>query len=92
MIHNQWYAVLSSHALRAGEMLSARRFGDDDPDTEPDVFDLLTDSSFAYDHTEDFWNVHYSRVIENQLDVSHLAFVHRTTIGRGRPAHHSIQR
>ena len=29
MINNQWYAVLSSHVLRAGEMLSARRFGDD---------------------------------------------------------------
>lgn len=171
MINNQWYAVLSSHVLRAGEMLSARRFGDDvvffrsaagevgcfsgrcphrgasiaagcvrndhiqcpfhglefdatgkcvlvpsegmasqanfdrlhlkqyptreiggiifvwygdgEPGTEPDVFDLITDSSFTYDHTEDFWNVHYSRVIENQLDVSHLAFVHRTTIGRG---------
>jgi len=27
--------------------------------------------------------VHYSRAIENQLDVFHLAFVHATTIGRG---------
>ena len=29
------------------------------------------------------WPVHYTRAIENQLDVAHLAFVHRTTIGRG---------
>jgi phenylpropionate dioxygenase-like ring-hydroxylating dioxygenase large terminal subunit len=29
------------------------------------------------------WPVHYSRAIENQLDVAHLAFVHRTTIGAG---------
>ncbi|MDP8012112.1 MAG: hypothetical protein ACP5F1_01315 [Thermoplasmata archaeon] len=29
------------------------------------------------------WNVNYTRAIENQLDVSHLPFVHRTTIGRG---------
>ncbi len=27
------------------------------------------------------WPVHYTRAIENQLDVAHLAFVHRTTIG-----------
>ena len=58
-------------------------YGDSEPIGEPDVFDVMTDPSFAYDHTEDGWNVHYSRVIENQLDVSHLAFVHRTTIGRG---------
>ncbi len=30
------------------------------------------------------WPVHYTRAIENQLDVAHLAFVHRTTIGAGR--------
>lgn len=29
------------------------------------------------------WPVHYTRAIENQLDVSHLSFVHRTTIGSG---------
>lgn len=29
------------------------------------------------------WPVHYTRAIENQLDVAHLAFVHRSTIGRG---------
>jgi phenylpropionate dioxygenase-like ring-hydroxylating dioxygenase large terminal subunit len=27
--------------------------------------------------------VNYTRAIENQLDVSNLPFVHRTTIGRG---------
>ncbi len=31
----------------------------------------------------DHWSVHYSRVIENQLDVVHLPFVHATTIGKG---------
>jgi phenylpropionate dioxygenase-like ring-hydroxylating dioxygenase large terminal subunit len=29
------------------------------------------------------WAAHYSRIIENQLDVFHLPFVHATTIGRG---------
>jgi len=31
----------------------------------------------------DRWPVHYSRAIENQLDVMHLPFVHHHTIGRG---------
>ena len=57
-------------------------YGAGEPVGEPDVFDVARDSSFTYDHINDTWDVHYSRVIENQLDVSHLAFVHRTTIGR----------
>jgi phenylpropionate dioxygenase-like ring-hydroxylating dioxygenase large terminal subunit len=58
-------------------------YGEKEPDSEPDCFDIITDGSYSYDHMEDTWNVHYSRVIENQLDVSHLAFVHHNTIGRG---------
>ena len=58
-------------------------YGDREPDHKPDIFDVMTDKSYTYDHTEDHWKVHYSRVIENQLDVSHLAFVHHNTIGRG---------
>ncbi len=41
------------------------------------------DDSFAYSEIEDHWNSHYSRSIENQLDVVHLPFVHHNTIGRG---------
>ncbi len=58
-------------------------YGEGEPDKEPDVFDVVTDSSYVYDEMQDHWKVQHSRVIENQLDVSHLAFVHRTTIGRG---------
>ena len=58
-------------------------YGDGEAQGEPDVFDVVSDPAFSYDHMNDTWGVHYSRVIENQLDVSHLAFVHRTTIGRG---------
>ena len=58
-------------------------YGDKEPDKEPDVFPVITDPSYTYDHTSDHWAVDYSRVIENQLDVSHLAFVHHNTIGRG---------
>lgn len=55
-----------------------------DPDKiegEPFFFKELKD--FSYSSFKDNWNVHYSRAIENQLDVVHLPFVHKTTIGRG---------
>jgi phenylpropionate dioxygenase-like ring-hydroxylating dioxygenase large terminal subunit len=45
-------------------------------------FDDL-DASFSTVDLKDHWGVHYSRAIENQLDVFHLPFVHTTTIGRG---------
>lgn len=38
---------------------------------------------FYYSTFKDSWGVHYTRCIENQLDVVHLPFVHRTTIGKG---------
>jgi phenylpropionate dioxygenase-like ring-hydroxylating dioxygenase large terminal subunit len=45
-------------------------------------FDSI-DESFSYSTIRDHWKTHYSRTIENQLDVLHLPFIHRTTIGRG---------
>ncbi len=45
-------------------------------------FDDLDDSLFS-SNMKDHWKAHYSRVIENQLDVVHVPFIHRTTIGRG---------
>ena len=57
-------------------------WGDDDKITqEPFFFKEL--ESFSYSSFKDYWNVHYTRAIENQLDVVHLPFVHKTTIGRG---------
>ncbi len=41
------------------------------------------DDSFHYFTLKDPWKTHYSRCIENQLDVSHLWIVHHNTIGRG---------
>ena len=48
---------------------------------EPFFFSEL--ENFSYSTFKDNWDVHYSRAIENQLDVVHLPFVHKTTIGRG---------
>lgn len=57
-------------------------WGDDDKATpEPFFFKELAD--YSYSGLKDNWNVHYSRAIENQLDVVHVPFVHKTTIGRG---------
>ncbi|GAB4479086.1 MAG: aromatic ring-hydroxylating dioxygenase subunit alpha [Anaerolineae bacterium] len=41
------------------------------------------DEGFPYGAITLPWPVHYTRAIENQLDVSHLPFVHARTIGRG---------
>lgn len=50
----------------------------DTPEFFPDI-----DDSFSYSTIQDNWKTHYSRVLENQLDVVHLPFVHHNTIGRG---------
>jgi phenylpropionate dioxygenase-like ring-hydroxylating dioxygenase large terminal subunit len=41
------------------------------------------DDTYAFSELEDHWNSHYSRCIENQLDVVHVPIVHYNTIGRG---------
>src|SRR5450756_964393 len=38
---------------------------------------------FSYGGFSETWPVHYTRAIENQLDVVHLPFVHTDSIGRG---------
>jgi len=38
---------------------------------------------FSYGQFSEVWPVHYTRAIENQLDVVHLPFVHTNSIGRG---------
>jgi len=37
----------------------------------------------AYSQTEKIWDSHITYCIENQLDYTHLQFVHKNTIGRG---------
>lgn len=59
-------------------------YGDNDKATdELPFFDEDIDDTYVYSEMEDHWNSHYSRCIENQLDVVHLPFVHHNTIGRG---------
>lgn len=57
-------------------------YGDKNP--EEDIKWLYgIDESYSFSTIKETWEVNYTRAIENQLDVSHLPFVHRTTIGRG---------
>lgn len=59
-------------------------YGENPPENlEPPRFFLDIDESFSYSEIQDPWNIHYSRAIENQLDVVHLPFVHADSIGRG---------
>jgi phenylpropionate dioxygenase-like ring-hydroxylating dioxygenase large terminal subunit len=59
-------------------------WGEDPPEdlTPPPFFDDIGEG-FVYGSAYDPWDAHYTRVIENQLDVVHLPFVHYNTIGRG---------
>ena len=59
-------------------------WGEDPPEDlqSPVFFDNL-DDTFVYGSVQDPWKSHYSRAIENQLDVVHLPFIHHNTIGRG---------
>jgi phenylpropionate dioxygenase-like ring-hydroxylating dioxygenase large terminal subunit len=59
-------------------------WGEEPPqDLKPPRFFDDIDDRFSYGQAHDPWGAHYSRVIENQLDVVHLPFVHHNTIGRG---------
>lgn len=48
----------------------------------PRFFDDI-DDTFTYKTVRDPWKAHYARVVENQLDVVHVPFIHHNTIGRG---------
>jgi phenylpropionate dioxygenase-like ring-hydroxylating dioxygenase large terminal subunit len=54
---------------------------EDKKTSEPFFFKEL--ANMSYSTFIDSWSEHYSRCIENQLDVVHLPFVHKTTIGKG---------
>jgi len=58
-------------------------WGELKPDLPPlPWFDSVSDT-FSYATVRASWPTHYSRAIENQLDVVHVPFIHHNTIGRG---------
>jgi phenylpropionate dioxygenase-like ring-hydroxylating dioxygenase large terminal subunit len=59
-------------------------YGDEEKATgQLPFFTDYVDDKDVYSEIEDPWNSHYSRSIENQLDVVHVPIVHYNTIGRG---------
>ena len=58
-------------------------WGSGEPSSEELPFFNDIDESYSYTTLESPIAVHYTRAIENQLDVVHLPFVHKKTIGRG---------
>jgi phenylpropionate dioxygenase-like ring-hydroxylating dioxygenase large terminal subunit len=58
-------------------------WGDARDDYPPLPYFETIGEDFVYTTVRDHWATHYSRAIENQLDVVHLPFVHHNTIGRG---------
>ena len=56
-----------------------------DPAAEkPEIpFFMELTQKFVYSQFKEVWPVHYTRAVENQLDVVHLPFVHTDSIGRG---------
>ena len=57
--------------------------GDYTDDTPEIPFFPYLRQGFSYGGFAETWPVHYTRAIENQLDVVHLPFVHTNSIGRG---------
>ena len=56
----------------------------DAQDEYPEVpFFSILETGWKYHTNIVEWPVHYTRAIENQLDVAHLPFIHANTIGTG---------
>jgi len=59
-------------------------YGDDDKVNEDiPFFAPLEGKNAAYSEISDKWNAHYTRCIEDHLDVMHRPFVHHEKFGRG---------
>ena len=58
-------------------------WGEPESQPEPPAFFDSFNTRLSYGSFKQHWNVHYSRMVENQLDVAHLPFVHYNTIGSG---------
>lgn len=75
---------VQSYAVREKYGIIYLWYGEGAPEEcELPFFTEDMDETWIYSEMSDPWNSHYSRCIENQLDVVHLPFVHYNTIGRG---------
>lgn len=75
---------VKAYAVREANDIIYLWYGDPGAETETlPFFPEQVDGAYVYSEIADHWNTHYSRAIENQLDVVHVPIVHYNTIGRG---------
>ena len=53
-----------------------------EPSAEPEPSETFAAQKMTVCAQSAVWNVHWTRVMENMLDMPHLPFVHRSTIGK----------
>jgi phenylpropionate dioxygenase-like ring-hydroxylating dioxygenase large terminal subunit len=56
--------------------------GQDAAGTEPQPAPALVEPGWHVSFTAETWSAHWTRAMENMLDMPHLPFVHKRTIGR----------
>lgn len=54
-----------------------------EPSAEPEPSETFAAQKMTVCAQSAVWNAHWTRVMENMLDMPHLPFVHRSTIGKG---------
>ena len=75
---------VKAYSVREAHGIIYLWYGEDGKETpELPFFDDQLVNTCVYSEIADKWNTHYSRAIENQLDVVHVPIVHYNTIGRG---------
>jgi phenylpropionate dioxygenase-like ring-hydroxylating dioxygenase large terminal subunit len=77
------YYKVDSYAAKEAHDLIWIFWGDKTEDLPELPFFKDIDQTFSYLSIVSPWPMHYTRCIENQLDVAHLPFVHSSTIGSG---------
>ena len=56
--------------------------GEQPPQQKPQWFENLS-AAWVYSERSEQWPMHFSRWVENEMDMVHLPFVHHNTIGKG---------
>lgn len=76
---------VTSYLVREAHDMIYLWYGDKEKATDhvPFFDEFIDEKKYVYSEMSELWHAHYSRCIENQLDVVHVPFVHYNTIGRG---------
>lgn len=75
--------VATAYVVREAHGLIWLWWGDPQTTYPPLPMFAELDDNWVYGTQWATWPVHFTRAVENQLDMAHIPFVHRTTIGAG---------